>query len=86
MHQVTKSTLREPATVSKRAKGLASLTVTKAGMLPAYKLGSDSVVAGGSYESRSVPSVIISGGVLNLGLSLWVALRDFEAGRPGKPK
>lgn len=52
-----------PSTVLKGAKGLAILTVAKAGMLVAYKLGSGLVVARRSDGSWSAPSAIVSVGL-----------------------
>ncbi|KAI8006885.1 SH3 domain-containing protein PJ696.02 [Camellia lanceoleosa] len=52
-----------PTAVLKGAKGLAILTVVKAGMLVAYKLGSGLVVARKSDGSWSAPSAIVSVGL-----------------------
>lgn len=52
-----------PPAVLKGAKGLAILTVAKAGMVVAYKLGSGLVVARRSDGSWSAPSAIFSVGL-----------------------
>lgn len=52
-----------PLAVLKGAKGLAVLTVAKAGVLLAYKLGTGLVVARRSDGSWSAPSAILSVGL-----------------------
>lgn len=52
-----------PAAVLKGARGLAILTVAKAGVLLAYKLGTGLVVARRSDGSWSAPSAILSAGL-----------------------
>jgi len=52
-----------PGAVLKGAKGLAILTVAKAGMLLTYKFGSGLVVARRSDGSWSAPSAILSAGL-----------------------
>ncbi|XP_052199683.1 uncharacterized protein LOC127806431 [Diospyros lotus] len=52
-----------PTTILKGAKGLAILTVAKAGMLVAYKFGSGLVVARRSDGSWSAPSALVSFGL-----------------------
>ncbi|XP_052183517.1 uncharacterized protein LOC127795704 [Diospyros lotus] len=65
-----------PTTVLKEAKGLAILTVAKAGALVAYKLGSGLVVARRSDGSWSAPSAIVSVG-LGWGAQVGCELMDF---------
>ncbi|CAL5375649.1 unnamed protein product [Camellia sinensis] len=65
-----------PTAVLKGAKGLAILTVVKAGMLVAYKLGSGLVVARKSDGSWSAPSAIVSVG-LGWGAQVGGELMDF---------
>lgn len=52
-----------PLAVLKGAKGLAILTVAKAGVLVSYKLGTGLVVARRSDGSWSAPSAIFSAGL-----------------------
>lgn len=52
-----------PAAVLKGARGLAILTVAKAGVLLAYKIGTGLVVARRSDGSWSAPSAILSVGL-----------------------
>lgn len=52
-----------PAAVLKGAKGLAILTVAKAGVLLAYKMGTGLVIARRSDGSWSAPSAILSVGL-----------------------
>lgn len=52
-----------PGAVLRGAKGLAILTVAKAGMLLTYKFGSGLVVARRSDGSWSAPSAILSAGL-----------------------
>lgn len=52
-----------PLAVLKGAKGLAILTVVKAGVLVAYKLGTGLVIARRSNGSWSAPSAIVSVGL-----------------------
>lgn len=52
-----------PLAVLKGAKGLAILTVAKAGVLLAYKLGTGLVIARRSDGSWSAPSAIVSVGM-----------------------
>ena len=52
-----------PAAVLKGARGLAILTVAKAGVLLSYKLGTGLVVARRSDGSWSAPSAILSAGL-----------------------
>lgn len=52
-----------PSAVLKGARGLAILTVVKAGVLVAYKLGTGLVVARRSDGSWSAPSAIFSAGL-----------------------
>jgi len=52
-----------PLTVLKSAKGLAILTVAKAGALVSYKLGTGLVVSRRSDGSWSAPSAIFSLGL-----------------------
>lgn len=63
--QVAKSNPEKsiPLTVLKSAKGLAILTVAKAGALVSYKLGTGLVVARRSDGSWSAPSAIFSLGL-----------------------
>uniref|UniRef100_A0A5B7ARI2 FYVE-type domain-containing protein n=1 Tax=Davidia involucrata TaxID=16924 RepID=A0A5B7ARI2_DAVIN len=65
-----------PTAVLKGAKGLAILTVAKAGMLIAYKLGTGLVVARRSDGSWSAPSAILSIG-LGWGAQVGGELMDF---------
>ncbi|XP_058215764.1 uncharacterized protein LOC131326872 [Rhododendron vialii] len=65
-----------PPTVLKGAKGLAILTVAKAGMVVAYKLGSGLVVARRSDGSWSAPSAIVSVG-LGWGAQVGGEMMDF---------
>ncbi|KAF6170257.1 hypothetical protein GIB67_013232 [Kingdonia uniflora] len=65
-----------PSTVLKGAKGLAILTVAKAGMLLTYKLGTGLVVARRSDGSWSAPSAILSAG-LGWGAQIGGELMDF---------
>lgn len=65
-----------PPAVLKGAKGLAILTVAKAGMVVAYKLGSGLVVARRSDGSWSAPSAIFSVG-LGWGAQVGGELMDF---------
>ncbi|XP_059633276.1 uncharacterized protein LOC132276041 isoform X2 [Cornus florida] len=65
-----------PAAVLKGAKGLAILTVAKAGMLVAYKIGTGLVVARRSDGSWSAPSAIVSVG-LGWGAQVGGELMDF---------
>lgn len=65
-----------PAAVLKGAKGLAILTVAKAGVLLAYKLGTGLVVARRSDGSWSAPSGILSVG-LGWGAQVGGELMDF---------
>lgn len=74
-----------PAAVIKGAKGLAILTVAKAGMLLTYKLGTGLVVARRADGSWSAPSAIISAG-LGWGpqaggelMDFIIVLHDFKA-------
>jgi lipid-binding SYLF domain-containing protein len=52
-----------PLAVLKGAKGLAILTVAKAGVLVAYKLGTGLVISRRSDGSWSAPSAILSVGL-----------------------
>lgn len=52
-----------PIAVLKEAKGLAILTVAKAGVLVSYKLGTGLVVARRSDGSWSAPSAVMSAGL-----------------------
>ena len=52
-----------PLAILKEAKGLAILTVAKAGALLSYKLGTGLVVARRSDGSWSAPSAIVSMGL-----------------------
>ena len=52
-----------PTAVLKGAKGLAILTVAKAGVLVAYKIGSGLVVSRRSDGSWSAPSAVVSVGL-----------------------
>ncbi|XP_077238303.1 uncharacterized protein LOC143879688 [Tasmannia lanceolata] len=65
-----------PAAVLKGAKGLAILTVAKAGMLLTYKLGTGLVVARRADGSWSAPSAILSLG-LGWGAQIGGELTDF---------
>lgn len=65
-----------PSAVLKGAKGLAILTVAKAGVLFAYKMGSGLVVARRSDGSWSPPSAIVSVG-LGWGAQVGGELMDF---------
>ncbi|GFP97627.1 sh3 domain-containing protein pj696.02 [Phtheirospermum japonicum] len=65
-----------PAAVLKGAKGLAILTVVKAGVLLAYKVGTGLVVARRSDGSWSAPSAILSFG-LGWGAQVGGELMDF---------
>lgn len=65
-----------PAAVIKGAKGLAILTVAKAGMLLTYKLGTGLVLARRADGSWSAPSAIISAG-LGWGPQVGGELMDF---------
>lgn len=65
-----------PSAVLKGAKGLAILTVAKAGMLVSYKLGTGLVVARRSDGSWSAPSAILSVG-LGWGAQVGGELMDF---------
>ncbi|PIN11588.1 hypothetical protein CDL12_15804 [Handroanthus impetiginosus] len=65
-----------PAAVLKGAKGLAILTVAKAGVLLAYKLGTGLVVARRSDGSWSAPSAILSIG-MGWGAQVGGELMDF---------
>uniref|UniRef100_A0A1D1ZL61 SH3 domain-containing protein PJ696.02 n=1 Tax=Anthurium amnicola TaxID=1678845 RepID=A0A1D1ZL61_9ARAE len=65
-----------PAAVLKRAKGLAILTVAKAGVFLTYKLGTGLVVARRPDGSWSAPSAIISVG-LGWGAQIGGELTDF---------
>ncbi|ERN00654.1 hypothetical protein AMTRI_Chr13g117100 [Amborella trichopoda] len=65
-----------PFTVLKAAKGLAILTVAKAGMLLTYKLGTGLVVARRSDGSWSAPSAIFSVG-MGWGAQVGGELTDF---------
>ncbi|KAL0374629.1 UNVERIFIED_CONTAM: SH3 domain-containing protein [Sesamum radiatum] len=65
-----------PAAVLKGARGLAILTVAKAGALLAYKLGTGLVVARRSDGSWSAPSAILSVG-LGWGAQVGGELMDF---------
>ncbi|KAA8534731.1 hypothetical protein F0562_029827 [Nyssa sinensis] len=65
-----------PTAVLKGAKGLAILTVAKAGMLVAYKLGTGLVVARRPDGSWSAPSAILSVG-LGWGAQVGGELMDF---------
>ncbi|XP_051131116.1 uncharacterized protein LOC127251457 [Andrographis paniculata] len=65
-----------PAAVLKGAKGLAILTVAKAGVLLAYKLGTGLVIARRSDGSWSAPSAILSVG-LGWGAQVGGELMDF---------
>ncbi|KAK2635106.1 hypothetical protein Ddye_029898 [Dipteronia dyeriana] len=65
-----------PSAVLKGARGLAILTVAKAGMLVAYKLGTGLVVAKRSDGSWSAPSAIFSAG-LGWGPQIGGELMDF---------
>ncbi|OVA08297.1 FYVE zinc finger [Macleaya cordata] len=65
-----------PSAVLKGAKGLAILTVAKAGMLLTYKLGTGLVVARRSDGSWSAPSAIASVG-LGWGAQIGGELTDF---------
>ncbi|XP_047335303.1 uncharacterized protein LOC124938829 [Impatiens glandulifera] len=65
-----------PAAVLKGAKGLAILTVAKAGVVVAYKIGTGLVVARRSDGSWSPPSAIISVG-LGWGAQVGGELMDF---------
>uniref|UniRef100_A0A5B7AS41 FYVE-type domain-containing protein n=1 Tax=Davidia involucrata TaxID=16924 RepID=A0A5B7AS41_DAVIN len=65
-----------PTAVLKGAKGLAILTVAKAGVLVAYKLGTGLVVARRSDGSWSAPSAILSVG-LGWGAQVGGELMDF---------
>ncbi|KAJ4708713.1 Zinc finger, FYVE-type [Melia azedarach] len=65
-----------PLAVLKGAKGLAVLTVAKAGVLLAYKLGTGLVVARRSDGSWSAPSAILSVG-LGWGAQIGGELMDF---------
>ncbi|KAJ7955376.1 Zinc finger, FYVE-type [Quillaja saponaria] len=65
-----------PSAVLKRAKGLAILTVAKAGVLVSYKLGTGLVVARRSDGSWSAPSAIFSLG-LGWGAQVGGELMDF---------
>ncbi|PWA75866.1 Ysc84 actin-binding domain-containing protein [Artemisia annua] len=65
-----------PAAVIKGAKGLAILTVAKAGMLLTYKLGTGLVMARRADGSWSAPSAIISAG-LGWGAQAGGELMDF---------
>ncbi|KAJ9557583.1 hypothetical protein OSB04_012197 [Centaurea solstitialis] len=74
-----------PAAVIKGAKGLAILTVAKAGMLITYKLGTGLVMARRADGSWSAPSAIISAG-LGWGpqaggelMDFIIVLHDFKA-------
>lgn len=59
-----------PLAVLKSAKGLAILTVAKAGALVSYKLGTGLVVSRRSDGSWSAPSAIFSLG-LGWGAQVW---------------
>ncbi|GFS38478.1 RING/FYVE/PHD-type zinc finger family protein [Actinidia rufa] len=65
-----------PTAVLKGAKGLAILTVAKAGVLVAYKIGSGLVVARRSDGSWSAPSAVVSVG-LGWGAQVGGELMDF---------
>ncbi|XP_042050951.1 uncharacterized protein LOC121796230 [Salvia splendens] len=65
-----------PAAVLKGARGLAILTVAKAGVLLSYKLGTGLVVARRSDGSWSAPSAILSAG-LGWGAQVGGELMDF---------
>lgn len=65
-----------PSTILKRAKGLAILTVAKAGALVSYKVGTGLVVARRSDGSWSAPSAIASVG-LGWGAQIGGELMDF---------
>ncbi|KAL3825481.1 hypothetical protein ACJIZ3_021510 [Penstemon smallii] len=65
-----------PAAILKGAKGLAILTVVKAGVLLSYKLGTGLVVARKSDGSWSAPSAIVSVG-LGWGAQVGAELMDF---------
>ncbi|GFY98585.1 RING/FYVE/PHD-type zinc finger family protein [Actinidia rufa] len=65
-----------PTAVLKGAKGLAILTVAKAGVLVAYKIGSGLVVARRSDGSWSAPSAVVSVG-LGWGAQIGGELMDF---------
>ncbi|KAK1556765.1 hypothetical protein Q3G72_011750 [Acer saccharum] len=65
-----------PSAVLKGARGLAILTVAKAGVLVAYKLGTGLVVAKRSDGSWSAPSAIFSAG-LGWGPQIGGELMDF---------
>ncbi|KAJ0031650.1 hypothetical protein Pint_13585 [Pistacia integerrima] len=65
-----------PLAVLKGAKGLAILTVAKAGVLVSYKLGTGLVVARRSDGSWSAPSAIFSAG-LGWGAQIGGELMDF---------
>ncbi|KAM0020910.1 putative chromatin regulator PHD family [Helianthus debilis subsp. tardiflorus] len=65
-----------PAAVLKGAKGLAILTVAKAGMLLTYKLGTGLVMSRRADGSWSAPSAIISAG-LGWGAQVGGELMDF---------
>lgn len=65
-----------PSAVLKGAKGLAILTVAKAGVLLSYKMGSGLVVARRSDGSWSPPSAIVSAG-LGWGAQAGGELMDF---------
>uniref|UniRef100_A0A1D1Y8J8 SH3 domain-containing protein PJ696.02 n=1 Tax=Anthurium amnicola TaxID=1678845 RepID=A0A1D1Y8J8_9ARAE len=65
-----------PAAILKGAKGLAILTVAKAGVLVTYKLGTGLVVARRSNGSWSAPSAILSVG-LGWGAQIGGELTDF---------
>ncbi|KAK3007043.1 hypothetical protein RJ639_017062 [Escallonia herrerae] len=65
-----------PSAVLKGAKGLAIITVAKAGMLVAYKLGTGLVIARRSDGSWSAPSAIVSVG-FGWGAQVGGELMDF---------
>lgn len=67
-----------PGAVLKGAKGLAILTVAKAGVLLTYKLGTGLVVARRSDGSWSAPSAIISAG-LGWGAQVYSKLTVFAS-------
>jgi lipid-binding SYLF domain-containing protein len=65
-----------PSSILKGAKGLAVLTVAKAGAVLTYKMGTGLVVARRSDGSWSAPSAILSVG-LGWGVQVFVQYKSF---------